>query len=198
MATWTSYGGQDGDLSGVYGQLYSSTGARVLGEFQVNTATTGYQQDPSVASLSNGSFVVTWTGRDSAAEGIYAQRYSAAGARVGSEFRVNTHTANTQRRPSVAALANGGFVVIWQSWGQDGFEGGIFGQRYSAAGAPVDAEFGVNTHRPNTQDRPSVAGLSYGGFVVTWHSFNQDAAGTLGVYGQLFIQLLHLQSRLIR
>ena len=32
-----------------------------------------------------------------------------------------------------AAEASGNFVVVWDSWGQDGFDGGVFGQRLPAA-----------------------------------------------------------------
>ena len=44
------------------------------GEFQVNTYTTSEQSDPSIAALSDGGFVVTWTslGQDGHDRDIYA------------------------------------------------------------------------------------------------------------------------------
>ena len=45
VVTWTS-DGQDGSGYGVYGQRYSSTGAAVGSEFQVNTATLHDQLRP--------------------------------------------------------------------------------------------------------------------------------------------------------
>ena len=42
------------------------------------------------------------------------------------EFQVNTYTDNGQIYPSVAALSGGGFVVIWESDGQDGSGSGIY------------------------------------------------------------------------
>ena len=44
----------------VFGQRYSSLGEPSGTEFRVNTSTTGWQRDPSVASTPNGTFLVTW------------------------------------------------------------------------------------------------------------------------------------------
>jgi acyl dehydratase len=181
VVTWHS------SSSGVFGQRYSAAGAPVGGEFRVSTATAAAQIFTSVAGLGNGGFVVTWQsyGQDGSLYGIYGQRYRAAGARAGGEFRVNTYTTNDQRFTSVAALGNGGFVVTWQSNGQDGSVDGVYGQRYSAAGARVGGEFRVNTATASWQEGPSVAGLSNGDFVVTWSSYGQDGA-SYGVYGQRY------------
>ena len=94
-------------------------------------------------------------------------------ARVGPEFRVNTVTAGAQEMPSIARLADRGFVVVWQSNLEDGSEWGIFGQRYKADGKRVGGAFLVNTTRAGSQTHPSVAGTSSGGFVVTWTSENR-------------------------
>ena len=53
-------------------------------------------------------------------------------------------------------------------------------QRRSALG-----EFRVNTYTTSVQARPSVTGLTGGGFVVTWESYEQDGRN-LGVYGQRY------------
>jgi hypothetical protein len=55
--------------------------------------------------------------------------------------------------------ADGDFVVTWHSYYQDPNAGltGIYAQRYSAAGAPLDAEFRVNTTTANHQRYPAVA-----------------------------------------
>ncbi|HZF57487.1 MAG TPA: hypothetical protein VEZ19_03325, partial [Rubrobacter sp.] len=68
------------------------------GEFQVNTYTTSNQENPSVAMDSDGDFVVTWTsnGQDGSDNGIYGQRYNAAGEAQGAEFQVNTYITSYQ------------------------------------------------------------------------------------------------------
>jgi hypothetical protein len=187
VVTWSSGGNQDGSFSGVYGQRYDATGAKAGAEFQVNTATSSDQQYSSVAALADGGFVVTWTSfdQDGSSFGIYGQRYGATGVTVGDEFKVNTTTADSQYYSSVAALADGGFVVTWTSFGQDGSGEGIFGQRYDANGAANGGEFQANTATLNRQDYASVAGLSDGGFVVTWSSLLQDGSGW-GIHGQRY------------
>jgi hypothetical protein len=184
VAVWHSEG-QDGSGAGVYGQRYSAAGARAGNEFKVNTTTLNNQDHPSVAGLGNGGFVVTWTsaGQDGDAGGIYGQRYSSTAARAGIQFRANTYTTGDQDRSSVAGLSNGGFVVTWHSDGQDGDGIGVYGQRYTAAGARAGAEFRVNTPTAGDQRLPSVAGLNNGGFVVTWEG--SDISGS-GVFGQRY------------
>ena len=43
-------------------------------------------------------------------------------ATAGDETRVNTFTTDTQAASSVIGLADGGWLVVWQSNGQDGDE----------------------------------------------------------------------------
>ncbi len=156
-------------------------------EFQVNSYTANSQAAPSVAWLADGGFVVVWrsAGQDGSGNGVYGRRYAASGAVASGEFRVNAYRTSSQAAPSVAGLSGGGFVVTWQSAGQDGSGYGVYGRRYSASGAVASGEFRVNTYRPNSQAAPSVAGLSGGGFVVTWQSAGQDGSG-YGVYGQRY------------
>jgi hypothetical protein len=186
VVTWGSLG-QDGSDYGVYGQMYNADGSKYSSEFQVNTYTTNYQWYPSVVSLSDGKFVVTWqsSGQDGSYYGIYGQMYNADGNKYSSEFRVNTYTTNDQLCPSVAGLSNGKFVVTWESSGQDGDLYGIYGQMYNADASKYSSEFRVNTYAANTQRYPSVASLSDGKFVVTWESLDQDGS-YYGIYGQMY------------
>ena len=140
-------------------------------EIQVNTQTSDTQYRSTIDSLTDGGYVVVWqsNNQDGSSWGIYGQRFDAEGAAVGSEFLVNTATANQQEWPAVAGLANGGFVVVWQSYDQDGSQWGVYGQRYDAAGAAVGSEFLVNDSGASTsEERASIVELSDGGFVVVW------------------------------
>src|SRR5688500_14679047 len=102
-------------------------------------------------------------------------------APAGGETPVNIYTAADQRQPSAAALAGGGFVVTWTSDDQDGSGAGVYAQRYDSDGIAHGGETRVNTPTANGQDRPSVAALAGGGYVVTWTSDGQDG-GSTGVY----------------
>lgn len=57
---WSSYG-QDGDLGGIYGQIFDASGKPVGSEFQINSVTAGHQARPQVTYLPGGGFVVGWT-----------------------------------------------------------------------------------------------------------------------------------------
>jgi hypothetical protein len=187
VVTWQSYD-QDGDEGGIYGQRYDETGSPVGNEFQINTEASEEQRLPSISSLEDGGFVVIW---DSANQesidsyGVFGQRYDANGNTVGNEFQVNNETNENQFSAAVAGLADGGFVVTWQSDEQDGDDYGIYAQRYDASGNTVAGEFQVNTETTSHQDSPAITALDDGGFVITWQSFLQDTF-SYGIYGQRY------------
>jgi hypothetical protein len=187
VVTWQSYEPyiQDGFDYGVYGQLFDSFGNKVGSEFQVNTRFIRSERNPSVAAFSEGGFVVTWESYQESAAHVYYQLFDSSGQKIGSETQVNTYLPDIQWQPSVSGLYGGGFIVTWASRGQDGNLYGVYGQLFDSFGNKVGSEFQVNTYTNNSQDNPSVTGLSGGGFVVTWHSSFQDGSD-YSVYGQLF------------
>ncbi len=126
-----------------------------------------------VAGLADGGHVVALSLSglsfpDGDSDGVYAKLYDANGASAGDHFLVNTTTVDSQHRPSVTGLADGGFVVSWDSWGQDGDKSGVYFQRYASNGGPVGFETIVNETTDYGQWQSTIAGLSGGGFVVTW------------------------------
>ena len=120
--------------SAAWGQSF-----RQGGEFQVNAITTNTQSFPAIAVEADGDFVVTWTDAfDGYGVGVFGHRFNSAGVRQGLQFQVNTYTARGQHRSSVASESNGDFVVVWQSFHQDGpgttgFYG-VFAKRFTSAG----------------------------------------------------------------
>lgn len=101
----------------------------------VNTFQTGTQSFPSVAAGGNGDFVITWESQnqDGSGDGIYRQEYDSSLNPVGGEMRVNAITTGGQGAPAVAADANGDYVIVFQSDGQDGSGQGIYSQQFFAA-----------------------------------------------------------------
>jgi hypothetical protein len=78
--------------------------------------------------------------------------------------QVNTYTTSTQSDAAMARLADGGYVTMWQSNGQDGWGQGIFGQRFAADATRVGNEFRVSDYTPLNQTEVAAAGLADGGF----------------------------------
>ena len=179
VVTWTDQGGLDGSSYGVFGQRFDSGGNPVgATEFQVNTFTTNVQYQSSVVGMTDGDFMVVWSSYNQDAGvsdyGVFAQRYDASGATVGSEFQINTFTANHQDLPTVAALVDGGFLVAWESSVQDGSSEGIYAQRYDSSGNTVGDEFRVTASTSGSQNQPQAVGLEDGGFVVAWAQDSND------------------------
>jgi len=88
--------------------------------------------------------------------------------------------------PSVAGLRNGGFVVTWQSFGQDGSGWGVFARQFDADSAAVSPEVQVNTGTVSAQRSPHVTALADGSYIVAWYSDEADGAG--GIFAQRFTE----------
>ena len=73
----------------------------------------------------------------------------------------------------VTGLADGGFVAMWRSLGQDGDVDGVYGQRFDASGNAIGGEFQVNTTTGGKQYFPQVASLADGGFMAAWSTAGQ-------------------------
>ncbi|MEP7302234.1 MAG: hypothetical protein ABI699_11950 [Caldimonas sp.] len=148
-------------------------------EFRANAVTFSDQNEPTITALADGGFVIAWQSwqQDGEETGIFAQRYDARGLATGPEFQVNTIASSRQSLPTVGALADGGFVVCWETLGRDGDGYGIYGQRFDSDGHPLEQEFRINTTGGFDQVSPSIAALSDGGFVVSWESSIQDGSG---------------------
>ncbi|MEZ6122858.1 MAG: LamG domain-containing protein [Planctomycetaceae bacterium] len=157
---------------------------------QVNTTIAGNQYNARSTALSGGGHVVTWQSFDQDGNlwGVYAQRYDSSGAAVGSETLINSTTTDNQWEPNIAALSDGGYVIVWESNLQDTDGLGVFGQRFDADGIAAGSEFAVNTTTANDQKDPAVTGLPGGGFVVTWQSNLQDGS-QYGIYARLLTRL---------
>ena len=71
---------------------------------RVDSPTLGYEQQPTIAALSDGGYVVSWMsiGLDGSGLGIYAQRYDASGQAV-----VNTLTLTGDAGNNLIQLGSG-------------------------------------------------------------------------------------------
>ncbi|MEA3008688.1 MAG: hypothetical protein QOJ91_380 [Sphingomonadales bacterium] len=180
---------QDGSGRAIKAQRYDSSGNAVGAELLINSAVTGDQRAPSVTTLANGGYVVTWETSDTTQDGsgfaIKGQLFDSSGAAVGAEFRANSQTVADQTKASVTGLQGGGFVVTWQTADstQDGHTSAIKGQIFNASGAAVGGEFLVNTGAVGAESSPSVTSLSGGGFVATWTLGSGTSAD---IYAQVF------------
>lgn len=196
VTVWTGYNGpRDTASTGVIGQLFKADGTPLGGNFQVNATTAESQDQPDVTTLKDGSFVVVWESNAPGSVGydIYMARYTVDPATgvlkslgMGDE-RVNTAVSGQQYKPTVVALEDGGYMVIWGSEGGDGSGSAVFAQRYGASGERLGREFLVNPVTEGNQGwsgesvdikHPIAATLMQDGNVyVTWQSDKADSSG---------------------
>ena len=172
LVTWHSET-QDGSSYGIYGQLLDLNGNKIGAEFQINSYTTNDQKYPSIAA--NGSnYFVTWYSlyQDGNNRGIFGQLYDSEGNPAGSEFQINSYTANAQDYPVIASNGNN-FLVSWHSYLQDGSGKGVYGQFYDSNGTKIGSEFQINDYTYNSQEYPSIASNG-NNFFIAWESYGQD------------------------
>lgn len=187
VVTYTQSAGGDAGSSAIMGQVLAPNGNLLGSPFLVNVTNPTAQQSSHVTALPGGGFVAVWASdlQDGNGVAIVGQMFDASAAPVGPEFVANTYTNGNQELPVVAALADGGYVVAWQSFGQDGSGNSLHAQRYDLTGARVGGEFQVNTYSFSAQSSPTVVGLPDGGFAISWSSFLEDGSG-YGIFEQRY------------
>lgn len=152
---------------------YQEDGTPAADDFLVNSTIGGDQNEPRVAALQDGGFVIAWHERRStnASSNVRLQRFSRMGARVGPEILIDSATGRRQRDPDILGLPDGGFVVVFDDESQTGTDNSqraIRAQRFDAGGIPAGSIFQVNTTIANRQSEPSIAVLANGDFIIAW------------------------------
>jgi hypothetical protein len=101
--------------------------------------------------------------------------------RVGGETQLNTYTTSSQIRPSVAADAEGNFIVAWESDGSSGSDSdvnSVQAQRFLSTGEQVGSQFEVNTFTTSHQSFVSLAAGDDGAFVMAWSNYGTSPSDT--------------------
>ncbi|HSM14051.1 MAG TPA: hypothetical protein VLA66_08270, partial [Thermoanaerobaculia bacterium] len=188
VVVWYSRGsaGTDQDSASIQARRFAADGTPLdPAEFQVNSYTTGWQIEPDVEILADGSFVVSWTsygsfGSDDWYESVQARRFAADGTPLDPiEFQVNAFTPLDQYAPRIDSDPAGNFVVAWTSRVTSGDDThiGVQARRFAADGTPLDPiEFQVNTFTPSGQLNADVAANAEGDFVVTFQTATSAGA----------------------
>ena len=155
--------------------------------------------DVSMTKLTGGGFVTLWQANDGSESGVFAQRFNALGLPLGNPIGVNAGADTTgeqsfsesqSARQNVAALADGGFVVVYRS--ENSIAWNLMVQQYDSNGAPKGGPTTLKmVQSEGTADTTwlggdaTVAGLKGGGFVVVW--MDRDIpTNSWEVYGQRF------------
>jgi hypothetical protein len=198
VVTWTddSLTGNDGSIAGIRAQVFNADGSKTGAEFTVNTTTFNDQFRPAVTALANGNIAICWTDfsgspDDDQGLAVRMQVIDPTGKTVGPEVLVNTYASGNQFQNTIAALADGRFVVAWMDTG--GNPGDTSGQAvraqvFNADGSTSGRQFVVPTTLTADQAEPAITALADGRFVISW----SDASGAgldnsgAAIRGQIF------------
>ncbi len=124
-------------------QIVDGNGRSIGATLQLGATNELINTQPDVAFLADGSFVVCWAnGYESRGSGpfltqIFSQHFSADGVALGSATAVGGSYA-----PSVTALADGGYLITWDS------NDSGYGQQFDAQGNKVGAQFHLDSPIP--------------------------------------------------
>ncbi len=140
-----------------------------------------YERAPSVALDADGNFVVVWKDSQTYSSGIQGRRFAANGKPGGPAFQVNTIGYASEMEPSVAADADGDFVVVWRSYQYDYPHHTIEARLFAADGTSGGPQFQVDPTK-SYYPQPSVAADADGDFVVVWEDYRdyQDPGTAYG------------------
>lgn len=145
---------------------------------QVSAAGDAEAQYLSFATAPGGDVLLAWEGCCDAGGdlGVYVRAYRAADRSFGEIRQVNAVTAQKQRRPSVVADGDRGYLVVWQGI-IDRTTGHIFGRFVGPDGEPAGEQFRVSHGHGPVQVAPAVAAAPGGEFLAVWRDWVGVAFG---------------------
>lgn len=116
---------------------------------------------------------------------------------IGENILVNEYDTNYQLNPFCSSLEYGGYVVVWESNGQDGDNYGIYLQQYMNNGTKYGTQTKVNVTTSGHQSHPHLAGRRTSqsrDFCVVWVSEESDGSGVYDVYAHIYKGLNRLKT----
>lgn len=158
------------------GRVFDSGGSPITDDLLIDTASS-FANNPEVATHGE-SFVVVWAPSsgpgDSSGNGVVGRRYASDGMPLGGEFQINAYTTNDQRGPDIRSAPDGGFVVVWSSYGTTGTDTDVSSiqmRRLASDGTPTGTDFQVNSYTTGYAESPTLGFAPDSSFVVSWTSY---------------------------
>lgn len=133
------------------------------------------QQNPKMAQLSTGDYIVVFEDSRNGNTDIYAQKMDRAGKSLWGKLSQPVCTApRDQLSPRVIADREGGAIIVWQDDRQGNFD--IFAQRLDPAGTPSWTIDGVPIcSLSNGQIFPQMVEDGRGGAIILWQDYRSGA-----------------------
>ena len=138
-------------------------------EIRANSFTTSTQGAVGVAFDEARNLIAVWESRrqDEGNYGVYAQRFSPVGRRIGGEIQLNTTRRSAQWKPAIAGCGSAAWIG-WESFGQDGDGFGCFLRRFDSDLSAGSDEIEVNAITRGDQTGLVLAPCGDGGVIAAW------------------------------
>jgi hypothetical protein len=174
LAVWRSDrdAGAGGAANGLVARHLNGQGRPRGAEARVSAEGDQEAQYASFAQSPGGQVLLAWEGCCDAGGdlGIFVRAYDSSTGAFGPVRQVNVVTAQKQRRPTLAADGDRGFLVLWQGI-IDRTTGHIFGRFVDLTGEPTAGQFQVSHGHGPVQVAPAVAAKPDGGYLAVWRDW---------------------------
>jgi hypothetical protein len=152
----------------------AGAGAALTPELHISHISVARQTVGDVAFDASGNAWVVWTDQSASAYNLWLSRFDVAGNPVGQPINVESNSFAFNNAPSIAAAADGHFVVTWSARPESGADVQIRARRFSAAGAKLGQEIRVDALNTVYQGDAHVGIADDGRFTVVWSLDESD------------------------
>jgi hypothetical protein len=158
----------------IYGQLVSSDGAMVGGNFLISGAEAIERRPVVAANTRDGTYEVVWESDGTGGSVLVSQKLDPSGRLLGEPVSFGSDIGGILDRPAIAFLPRQNvFLVAFHQYVPAGASNGIYGQFVDGNGGLREGDFPLTT-AIKSQFRPNVA-ASRNTFLVVWTDYRDIA-----------------------
>ena len=167
-----AYENESGSAAEIAYRIVSTSGSVSVGSQQFADASQvsgagSAQANPSIATMSDGTFVISWSASTDGSEASfqqYAQKFTSGGTASGSLVTLDSSTSDYDYYSAVVPLASGNYAVAWV----DENTSNIYEAKVTSGTAGTVVTVGTGSDGDNYDDPIEATALTGGSYVVTW------------------------------
>ena len=153
---------------------------------RINSLLKGNQEQPRVGVLANGGTIFAWEGGASGFHRVNYRVVNVEGLFLGEDRFVTGPESGEQVEPAIAALKNGGSVLAWTDYLEDGSVKGVSARIIGANGQAQTDAFRLNKFTLGNQHKAQVVAMPGSRFAAVWVSDQQQDAKSIDVVLRVF------------
>lgn len=174
----------DSEGLGIRARLLGAQLSGLLESFRINSTETGDQENPVVACLKSGDYMVFWQSGIRGKQKIFGRLLKSNGVFGSGEIQYSSN--GNQRAPAATVLSDGTVVLVWTASGVDGDMDGVQSVRLNQTGASIGAVVTVNVSTRYNQRDAVVGALSDGGYAIAWIDEQHSGWGPAGIAARIY------------